>query len=185
VETAAVVTLQALSGAGYPGVASMDVADNVVPYIGGGEEEKIEAEPRKILGAFEGGRFVEAPFTLSASVHRVAVSDGHTMTAFVRLQKKATPEEAVAALAAFRGEPQERKLPTAPRRPIHVLPQDNRPQPRLDRDLEGGMAVSVGRVRADKLFDLKLEVLVHNTIRGAAGVAILNAELLKARDLLP
>jgi len=185
VESAAVVTLQALSGAGYPGVASMDAVDNVVPYIGGGEEEKIEAEPRKILGGFEGGRFVEAPFTLSASVHRVAVTDGHTMAVMVRLQRKADPAEAAAALAEFRGEPQERELPTAPRRPVHVLEAADRPQPRLDRDREGGMAVSVGRVRPDPLFGLKLEVLVHNTIRGAAGAAILNAELLHARGLLP
>jgi aspartate-semialdehyde dehydrogenase len=177
--------LQALSGAGYPGVASMDIADNVIPYIGGGEEEKIETEPLRILGTFTGGAFAPAPFRISASVHRVAVTDGHTMAVFVRLKTKATAAQAVEAIASFRGEPQERKLPTAPRRPIHVMPQENRPQPRLDRDLEGGMAVSVGRVRADKLFDLKLEVLVHNTIRGAAGAAVLNAELLKARDLLP
>jgi aspartate-semialdehyde dehydrogenase len=185
VQEVAVATLQALSGAGYPGVASMDIADNVIPYIGGSEEEKIEAEPLRILGRFAGGAFEPAPFAISASVHRVAVSDGHTMAVFVRLKQKATAERAVQALADFRGEPQERRLPTAPRRPIHVLPQTDRPQPRLDRDLEGGMAVSVGRVRADKVFDLKIEALVHNTIRGAAGAAILNAELLKARDLLP
>ena len=185
VESAAVVTLQALSGAGYPGVASMDAIDNVVPYIGGGEEEKIEAEPRKILGAYEGGRFVDAAFTVSASVHRVAVSDGHTMTVFLRLQRRVDAKEAMATLAAFRGEPQERELPTAPRRPLHVFEAPDRPQPRLDRDREGGMAVSVGRVRPDPLFGLKLEVLVHNTIRGAAGAAILNGELLHARGLLP
>ncbi|HUG53457.1 MAG TPA: aspartate-semialdehyde dehydrogenase [Vicinamibacteria bacterium] len=181
----AVATLQALSGAGYPGVASMDVADNVIPYIGGGEEDKIEKEPLRILGAFRGGAFEPAPFAISASVHRVAVSDGHTMAVFARLRQKTTPERAIEVLASFRGEPQERRLPTAPRRPLHVFPQADRPQPRLDRDLEGGMAVSVGRVRADHTFDLKLEALVHNTIRGAAGAAILNAELLKARDLLP
>jgi aspartate-semialdehyde dehydrogenase len=184
VEAAVVVTLQALSGAGYPGVASLDATDNVVPYIGGGEEEKIEAEPRKILGRFEGGRFVDADFTLSASVHRVAVTDGHTMAAFVRLRRKARPEDAREALAAFRGEPQERKLPSAPQRPIHVLDGADRPQPRLDRDRENGMAVSVGRVRPDAIFDLRLEALVHNTIRGAAGAAILNAELMHARGLL-
>jgi len=184
VEAAAVVTLQALSGAGYPGVASLDAIDNVIPYIGGGEEGKIETEPRKILGRFDGGRFVDAAFTLSASVHRVAVSDGHTMTAFVRLRRKARPEEASAALAEFRGEPQERRLFSAPERPVHVLEGADRPQPRLDRDREHGMAVSVGRVRADPLFDLKLEALVHNTIRGAAGAAILNAELMHARGLL-
>jgi aspartate-semialdehyde dehydrogenase len=181
----AVATLQALSGAGYPGVASMDIADNVVPYIGGGEEEKIESEPQKILGGFSGGAFQPAPFTISASVHRVAVSDGHTMAVFARLKLKCTPTQAVEALAEFRGEPQQRRLPTAPQRPIHVLPQQDRPQPRLDRDREGGMAVSVGRVRGDRAFDLRFEVLVHNTIRGAAGAAILNAELLKARELLP
>jgi aspartate-semialdehyde dehydrogenase len=181
----AVATLQSLSGAGYPGVASMDVADNVVPYIGGGEEEKIEAEPRRILGRFDGQAFVPAGFAISASVHRVAVSDGHTMAIFARLERKASAADAARALAGFRGEPQERRLPTAPRQPIHVLDAPDRPQPRLDRDREGGMAVSVGRVREDATFDLKLEALVHNTIRGAAGAAILNAELLKARDLLP
>src|SRR5262245_1215574 len=184
VEAAAVVTLQALSGAGYPGVASLDATDNVIPYISGGEEEKIEAEPRKILGRFEGGRFVDADFNVSASVHRVAVTDGHTMAAFLRLRRKARPQEACEVLGAFRGEPQERKLPSAPERPIHVLDAADRPQPRLDRDRENGMAVSVGRVRPDPLFDLKLEALVHNTIRGAAGAAILNAELIYARGLL-
>ncbi len=185
IEEVAVVTLQALSGAGYPGVASLDVVDNVVPYIGGGEEEKIEAEPRKILGAFEDAAFVDAPFAVSASVHRVAVTDGHLLAVFVRLRLKGSPAQAAEALRAFRGEPQERSLPSAPRQPIHVLDAPDRPQPRLDRDREGGMAVSVGRIRADRVFDLKFEALVHNTIRGAAGAAILNAELLKARDLLP
>jgi aspartate-semialdehyde dehydrogenase len=183
-EAAAVVTLQALSGAGYPGVASLDAADNVIPYIGGGEEEKIESEPRKILGRFEGGRFVDADFTVTASVHRVAVSDGHTMAAFVRLRRKASPEDAREVLASFCGEPQDRRLPSAPERPIHVLDGADRPQPRLDRDRERGMAVSVGRVRPDPIFGLKLEALVHNTIRGAAGAAILNAELMHARGLL-
>jgi aspartate-semialdehyde dehydrogenase len=184
VEAAAVATLQALSGAGYPGVASLDAVDNVIPYIGGGEEEKIEQEPRKILGRFEGGRFVPADFALTASVHRVAVTDGHTMAAFVRLRKRATPQDAREVMATFRGEPQERRLPFAPERPIHVLEAPDRPQPRLDRDRERGMAVSVGRVREDPVFHLKLEALVHNTIRGAAGAAILNAELMHARGLL-
>lgn len=180
-----VVTLQALSGAGYPGVASMDIADNVIPYIGGGEEEKIESEPRKILGRWRDGRFESAPFPISASVHRVDVSDGHTMAAFVRLGREVGPDEAMNALARFRGEPQERRLPSAPEQPIHVLREPDRPQPRLDRDRERGMAVSVGRVRADGERGLKLEALVHNTVRGAAGAAILNAELLHARGLLP
>ena len=185
VEAVAVVTLQALSGAGYPGVASMDIGDNVIPFIGGGEEEKIESEPQKILGDYEGGSFRPAQIVISSSVHRVAVSDGHTLAAFVKLRTKASPAQAAAVLAGFKGEPQERGLPFAPRNPIHVLVDDNRPQPRLDRDRERGMAVSVGRLREDHLFDLRLEALVHNTIRGAAGAAILNAELLSARSLLP
>src|SRR6185503_2542174 len=184
IDSVAVVTLQALSGAGYPGVASMDIADNVIPYIGGGEEEKIEAEPQKILGTFVNGAFAPAPFPITASVHRVDVSDGHTMAVMVKLGRRVGPEEAARALADFQGEPQKRELPSAPRRPIHVLAAADRPQPRLDRDREKGMAVSVGRVRTDRVFDLKFEALVHNTIRGAAGAAILNAELLKARDLL-
>ena len=183
-EAAAVATLQALSGAGYPGVASLDAVDNVIPYIGGGEEEKIEQEPRKILGRFEGGRFLPADFALTAAVHRVAVTDGHTMAVFLRLRKRATPADAREVMAGFRGEPQERRLPFAPERPIHVLDAPDRPQPRLDRDRERGMAVSVGRVREDPVFHLKLEALVHNTIRGAAGAAILNAELMHARGLL-
>lgn len=184
VEAVAVATLQALSGAGYPGVASLDIADNVLPFIGGGEEEKIETEPQKILGSFGGDGFVPASIRISASVHRVAVNDGHTLAAFVKLARRASPLEAITALADFRGEPQERGLPSAPKRPIHVLPEENRPQPKLDREREGGMAVSVGRVREDNIFDLRLEALVHNTIRGAAGAAILNAELLTARGLL-
>jgi len=184
-ESVAVVTLQALSGAGYPGVASLDVADNVVPFIGGGEGDKIEAEPRKILGRFVDGVFRDAEFRVSASVHRVPVSDGHSLAMFVRLRRRATPEEATRALAEFSGEPQRRRLPFAPERPIHVLSGDDRPQPRLDRDRERGMAVSVGRIRADGVHDLKLQALVHNTVRGAAGAAVLNAELLLARGLLP
>ncbi len=185
IESVAVATLQALSGAGYPGVSSFDLTDNVLPYIGGGEEEKIETEPLKILGGWNGKAFEPASVPISASVHRVGVMDGHTMALFLNLATKASPEEATAALAGFRGEPQERGLPSAPRQPIHVLEAPDRPQPRLDRDREGGMAVSVGRVRADRTFDLRLEALAHNTIRGAAGAAILNAELLHARGLLP
>lgn len=185
IESVAVVTLQALSGAGYPGVASLDVADNVVPYIGGGEEEKIESEPRKILGRFDGSRFQPAGLLISAAVHRVAVSDGHTMAAFLRLRSQASVDAARAALAGFTGEPQRLRLPSAPERPIHVLDGVDRPQPRLDRERERGMAVSVGRIREDGQFHLKLEALVHNTIRGAAGAAILNAELLQERGLLP
>lgn len=184
-EEVVVVTLQALSGAGYPGVASLDIADNVVPYIAGGEEEKIETEPRKILGQLSGEEVSLAHFKVSASVHRVGVSEGHTLAAFVRLKTKPSLDVLKTALASFRGEPQERRLPSAPERPIHVLEDQDRPQPRLDRDREAGMAISVGRLRQDGLSNVKLEILVHNTIRGGAGAAILNAELLKARGLLP
>lgn len=180
-----VVTLQALSGAGYPGVASLDVADNVIPFIGGGEEEKIESEPRKILGTWSGESFALAELSISASVHRVNVVDGHTLAAFVRLGREVDPEAAREALRSFRGEPQELGLPSAPEQPIHVLEAADRPQPRLDRDRERGMSVSVGRVRRDARYHLRFEALVHNTIRGAAGAAILNAELLRARRLLP
>ena len=185
VESAAVATLQALSGAGYPGVPSFDLTDNVLPYIGGGEEEKIETEPLKILGGWNGRVFEPAALPISASVHRVGVVDGHLMTLFLHLKRKASPDDAKAALAGFRGEPQERALPSAPRQPIHVLEAPDRPQPRLDREREGGMAVSVGRVREDRTFDLRLVALAHNTIRGAAGAAILNAEMLHARGFLP
>jgi aspartate-semialdehyde dehydrogenase len=185
VEAVTVVTLQALSGAGYPGVASLDIADNVVPYIGGGEEEKIESEPLKVLGTLEDGGIRHAGFPISCSVHRVDVSDGHTMAVFTRLQRRVDAEEAARAMAEHRGEPQERRLPSAPERPIHVLDAPDRPQPRLDRDRESGMAVTVGRIRSDRQHGLRFEALVHNTIRGAAGAAILNAELLYARGLLP
>jgi aspartate-semialdehyde dehydrogenase len=184
-EGVAVVTMQALSGAGYPGVASLDITDNVIPYIGGGEEDKLEVEPRRILGTFENGQFAPAPFPISAAVHRVNVIDGHMLAVFVRTRLRVTPEEALRVLAAWSGEPQARRLPSAPQQPLHVLLEPDRPQPRLDRERERGMAVSVGRVRPDALFSLKFEVLVHNTIRGAAGAAILNAELLAARGLLP
>ena len=181
------VTLQALSGAGYPGVASLDIADNVIPYIGGGEEEKIETEPQQILGTFTGGALrARAPSRISASVHRVAVTDGHTMAVFVQLAKKATPAEA--ARGAGRASAASRRSASCPPRPSSPSTCSPRPtgrSPASTATARAGMAVSVGRVRADSVFDLRLEVLVHNTIRGAAGAAILNAELLKARDLLP
>lgn len=179
----AVVTLQALSGAGYPGVPSMDATDNVVPYIGG-EEPKIESEPLKILGRWSGSTFEPAAMTVSSSVHRVGVSDGHTMTVFAATTRPASPEAAARAFEEFRGPAEVGKLPSAPKRPIHVLDAPDRPQPRLDRDREGGMAVSVGRIREDAALGLKFEALVHNTIRGAAGAAVLNGELLREKGLL-
>lgn len=184
IEQLQVTTMQAISGAGYNGVASYAILDNVIPYIGGGEEEKIETEPRKILGRWSGGRFEPAPMTISAQVNRVPVIDGHLMTISLSLQRAASSEQLIAALREFRGEPQELSLPSAPRQPIHVLDEPDRPQPRLDRDREGGMAVSVGRLRPCPILDYRMVALVHNTIRGAAGAALLNAELLEAKGLL-
>jgi aspartate-semialdehyde dehydrogenase len=184
VESVHVTTMQAISGAGYAGVASYAILDNVIPYIGGGEEEKIEVEPRKILGAWKDDRFADAPMQISAQVNRVPVIDGHLMTASVKFRTKASLDDVRNALESFTGVPQELNLPSAPKRPIHYLEATDRPQPRLDRDRERGMAVSVGRLRACPILDVRFVALVHNTIRGAAGAAILNAELLKARNLL-
>ena len=181
-----VTTMQAISGAGFAGVAAYAIVDNVIPFIGGGEEEKIETEPRKILGAWDGERFVDAPFRISAQVNRVPVIDGHSMTISFSLRNRDAvfPEKVREAIETFVAEPQHLRLPSAPKKPLHYIDQQDRPQPRLDRDREGGMAVSVGRLRPCPLLDFRMVVLVHNTIRGAAGVAILNAELLEARGLL-
>lgn len=183
-ETVHVTTMQAISGAGYAGVASYAILDNVIPYIGGGEEDKIEAEPRKILGAWKDDHFADAPMKISAQVNRVPVIDGHLMTVSAKLRNPADIRKVREALESFTGEPQKLGLPTAPKRPIHLLDEADRPQPRLDRDREHGMAVSVGRLRPCPILDIRFVALVHNTIRGAAGAAILNAELLQAKGLL-
>ncbi|MFN0086376.1 MAG: aspartate-semialdehyde dehydrogenase [Blastocatellia bacterium] len=182
-EAVMMTSMQAISGAGYPGVPSMDIIDNVMPYIGG-EEEKVEVEPQKILGRVAGARIESAPFKVSAQCNRVPVQDGHLESVRVKLGKPATVEEVAATLAAFRGLPQELQLPTAPQRPIIVREEKDRPQPRLDRDAENGMATVVGRISKDTIFDFKFTLISHNTIRGAAGAAILNAELLVAKNLL-
>ena len=179
VESVVATTLQALSGAGYPGVSSLDITDNVLPYING-EEEKIESETLKILGRFDGGRVEPAAFKVSAQVHRVGVSDGHLAAVRVKLAREAAPEEVREAFASFTSLPQELKLHTAPPRPVLVRDEQDRPQPRLDRDAGNGMSVTVGRIRRDAVLDYRFVALSHNTIRGAAGAAILNAELLAA-----
>jgi aspartate-semialdehyde dehydrogenase len=184
VEAVHVTTMQAISGAGYAGVASYAILDNVIPYIGGGEEEKIEAEPRKILGTWRNAKFEDAEMKISAQVNRVPVIDGHLMTVSARIRDKASLEEIRHTLESFTGEPQRLGLPSAPKQPIHYIESTDRPQPRLDRDRERGMAVSVGRLRPCPILDFRFVALVHNTIRGAAGAAILNAELLEARGLL-
>ena len=176
-------TLQAISGAGYPGVASLDILDNVVPYIGG-EEEKIESEPLKLLGTLRSSAVESAPIRISASVNRVPVLDGHLVSTSVAFEQPPTVEEAIAALHDFTAPPQVRGLPSAPERPVVVRDEPDRPQPRRDRDLYNGMGTTVGRVRPCALLDLKFSVLSHNTIRGAAGGALLNGELLVAEGLV-
>jgi aspartate-semialdehyde dehydrogenase len=183
IEAVQVTTMQAISGAGFAGVASYAILDNVIPFIGGGEEEKIETEPRKILGRWNGA-FTDAPMKISAQVNRVATIDGHLMTISLKLRNHASIDDVRNALESFEGEPQRLGLPFAPKRPIHYIDAPDRPQPRLDRDRENGMSVSVGRLRPCPILDYRMVALVHNTIRGAAGAAILNAELLKARGLL-
>jgi len=177
-----VTTMQAISGAGYPGVPSMDILGNVVPYIGS-EEEKMEAETLKLLGKLEGHTVTPLGARISASCNRVAVEDGHTESVSIKLGKPATREEILAAWAEFRPLAGQ-KLPTAPEQPIEWAPEDDRPQPRLDRNRGNGMGVTVGRLRPCGVLDWKFIVLSHNTIRGAAGAAILNAELLASQGKL-
>lgn len=176
-----VTTLQALSGAGYPGVASLDALGNVVPYIGGGEEEKIQTETLKLLGTYAGGAVRDAGFTVSATTTRVPVVDGHTAVMSVELAARPSIDEVSAALAAFTAEPQARALPMAPTPPILVHAAQDRPQPRLDVHHGRGMTVHCGRIRPCPIFGYKLVALGHNVVRGAAGAAILNAELIVAR----
>jgi len=183
VEKVIVSTMQALSGAGYPGVPSLDIIDNVVPYISG-EEEKMENETRKILGTFYGEEVQPANITISASCHRVNVKDGHLEAVYVRLEQKPTVEEVKEAFRNFIGEPQRLKLPTAPERPIIVREENDRPQPRFDRNAGKGMSVVVGRVREDPIMTVKYLCLGHNTIRGAAGAGILSAELMFKKKFL-
>ena len=183
-QSAIVTTLQAISGAGYPGVPSWDILGNVIPHIGGGEEEKIETETRKILGALAHDKVEYHPVRLSATTTRVPVRNGHTGSISVALEQHPTADAIVEAWTSFRGRPQEMDLPSAPPRPIVYLSEANRPQPLLDVDRDGGMTVTVGRLRPCPLFTYKFVALGHNTIRGAAGAAILNAELMHREGLL-
>jgi aspartate-semialdehyde dehydrogenase len=178
-------TLQAVSGAGYPGVASLDVVDNVVPFIDG-EEEKSENEPHKILGTIENNKIVNNDsIQISAHCNRVPVCDGHTACVSIEFdENKPSKEEIIQVWCEFRSLPQELKLPSAPERPIIYCEEDDRPQPRKDRDNDKGMAVTVGRLRECNVFDFRFVGVSHNTIRGAAGGGILNAELLKAQGFL-
>ena len=178
-----VSTMQAISGAGYPGMPSMDIVGNVVPFIKS-EEEKMESETQKILGDFAGDKIAPLPAAVSAHCNRVAVIDGHMVTVSVELAEKPGVAALAEAMARYRGVPQEKSLPSAPKQPVHVMTEENRPQPRKDVMLENGMAVSVGRIRECSILDYKMVILAHNTIRGAAGAAVLNAELLLEEGFL-
>ncbi len=183
VSSVVATTMQALSGAGYPGVASLAISDNVLPFIEG-EEEKIEQETMKILGTFKDTRIEEAQMAVSAQCHRVNVTDGHLAAVRVKLLRPARIEDVSATLASFSALPQELHLHSAPDCPIIVREELDRPQPRLDRDAGSGMSVSIGRLQSDNVLDYRFVALSHNTIRGAAGAAILNAELLIAMGKL-
>jgi aspartate-semialdehyde dehydrogenase len=175
-----VVTMQAASGAGYPGVPSLDILGNVVPFISG-EEEKLETEPQKLLGKWDGSRFIEAGLGISAHCNRVPVENGHLESVSMSLKKVATLAEVREVLRDFAISEELAALPTAVKNPIVVLDEENRPQPRRDVNAGNGMAAAVGRIRECPLFDVKLTLLSHNLLRGAAGAALLNAELLAAR----
>jgi aspartate-semialdehyde dehydrogenase len=179
VSSVVATTMQALSGAGYPGVPSLAISDNVLPFIDG-EEEKIEQETLKILGKLSGSVIKGAPLAVSAQCHRVAVTDGHLAAVRVKLEQTASLEQLQDAFASFTALPQELGLHSAPSRPIIVREEVDRPQPRFDRDAGNGMSVTIGRVLPDSVLDYRFVALSHNTIRGAAGAAILNAELLIA-----
>ena len=175
--------MQAISGAGYPGVASMDIVGNVVPYIGM-EEEKMEMETQKIMGSFAGDRIEPLAAKVSAHCNRVAVVDGHTETVSVAFASNPKEAEIRAAIAGFHGVPQQRELPSAPPCPVIYMTEQNRPQPRKDAERHRGMAAFVGRLRPCPVLDWKFVVLSHNTIRGAAGAAVLNAELMQSEGML-
>jgi aspartate-semialdehyde dehydrogenase len=178
-------TLQAVSGAGYPGVPSLDILGNVIPFIGGGEEEKIETEIPKMLGTLRGEWIAPAPLKISAQTHRVPVEDGHTASLAVALARRASPDDVRHALESWRSASAGRDLPSAPAEPLVVLREQDRPQPRRDAGRGAGMTVTVGRVRADPIYDVRMVACGHNTIRGAAGASVLNAELLVADGWLP
>lgn len=182
-ESCMVTSLQAVSGAGYPGVPSLDILGNVIPFISG-EEPKVEAETRKILGTFKPTGVEVHPMVVSAQTTRVAVIDGHTVSIAFSLEQQPDIAELRAAIDSFTGQPQQLGLPTAPAKPLLYLDAPNRPQPRFDADRDGGMTVTIGRLRPCPVLGYKMFALGHNTVRGAAGAAILNAELMKAQGYL-
>ncbi len=183
IERVVVTTMQAISGAGYPGVASMDINANVIPFIGG-EEEKMEQETQKILGDFLAGAVEPLAAKISAHCNRVPVVDGHLVAVSVEFKNKPALADLRNAVETFTGLPQQRNLPSAPPRPLIYMEQQDRPQPRRDAERENGMAVFVGRLRQCPVFDFKFLACGHNTVRGAAGAAVLNAELMQSEGLL-
>ena len=183
IELLNVVTMQAISGGGYPGVPSLDILGNVVPFIGG-EEEKMKTEPLKILGKFENNSIINADFTISAQCNRVPVIDGHLETVQIKFKEKPSRNDILEVWQNFKSLPQELNLPSAPKKPIHYFTEDYLPQPRLNSNIENGMSVAVGRLRECEIFDYKFVVLSHNTVRGAAGGTLLAAELMKANGSL-
>ncbi|MEZ4515346.1 MAG: aspartate-semialdehyde dehydrogenase [Chloroflexota bacterium] len=184
VSAAMLVTMQAISGAGYPGVSSMDILDNVVPHIGG-EDVKLENEPRKLLGRVTDAEMHLADITISAQANRVPVFDGHLASVSVKLERPATPEEAIAALETWQPPEICTRLPTSPERPLVYRYEQDRPQPRLDRDTGNGMAWTVGKVRSCSVLDIRYMAITHNTLRGAASGSVLNAELLVEQGYIP
>ena len=176
-------TMQAISGAGYPGVPSMDIVANVIPHIGG-EEEKMQQETQKILGTLRADHIEPLAAKVSAHCNRVPVVDGHTVTVSVEFSSKPTHADVLHAFETFRSLPQERELPSAPKRPVQYMPEADRPQPRKDVERERGMAAFIGRLRECAVFDYKFVALGHNTVRGAAGAAVLNAELMHSEGML-
>jgi len=182
IEAVHIVTMQAVSGAGYPGVASMDIMDNVIPYIKS-EEEKLETEPLKILGTYSNGHIIPASMKISAQCNRVAVSDGHTGCVSIKLKQKVSPEMMIEAWRSCSSDIHHLNLPLAPKKATHYFDEPNFPQPKLHRHLDKGMGVAIGRLRKCSLFDYKFTILSHNTIRGAAGGAILCAELIHALEI--
>ncbi|MGD0577909.1 MAG: aspartate-semialdehyde dehydrogenase, partial [Bryobacteraceae bacterium] len=183
IRAAVATTMQAISGAGYPGVPSMDIVGNVIPYIGG-EEEKMQQETQKILGRFAGDHIEPLPARVSAHCNRVPVVDGHTVTVSVTLEKHVTREELLAAYRAFQSIPQQKGCPSAPVPAVLYLEEENRPQPRRDSMRGNGMTVTVGRLRECPAMGWKFVCMGHNTIRGAAGAAVLNAELMREEGLI-
>jgi aspartate-semialdehyde dehydrogenase len=183
IESVLVTTMQAISGSGYPGHSAFDITANVYPYIGN-EEPKMETEPVKILGEYTGQGFVNHPMKVSAACNRVEVLDGHTETVAVKLSERVSAEAIIAAINSFTSTPQERNLPSAPKHPVMYMPQMDRPQPRRDAARYNGMTVFTGRLRECPVLDWKFLAMGHNTVRGAAGAAVLNAELMKSEGLL-